>query len=63
MLPFRLYLALLTLIFVLLCLYNNSLDFLHGTVIVCALLFQILDIKKESEEIKELEAQIAALTN
>jgi len=63
MLPLRLGLALLTLIFVLLSLFSTGIHFLEGTVIVCALLFQILDIKKDSDEIKELEAQIEALTN
>ena len=63
MLVIRLYIALLTLAFLLLSLLGPGIHVLHGTVIICALLFQILDIRKEIDEIKLLETQIASLTN
>jgi hypothetical protein len=58
----RLGIALLTLLFLVLSLFNQGVGLLEGTVVTCALLFLIFDIKNDLEDIKNLEAQIASLT-
>jgi hypothetical protein len=61
MLTFRLYIALLVVVFLSLILANNRLGLLAGIVVTCTLLFLILDILKDIHDIKRLEAQIASL--
>ena len=61
MLTFRLYIALLVLVFLSLTLADNRFGFLAGIVVTSTLLFLILDIRKDIDDIKRLEAQIASL--
>jgi Ca2+/Na+ antiporter len=63
MLTFRLYIALLTLVFLFLVLADNRFGVLAGIVVTCSFLFLILDIRKDVNDIKRLEAQIASLQN
>ena len=63
MLGFRLYIAFLLLVFFLLSISIRGLEFLSATVVLCGLMFLILDIRKDVEKIQELEAQIDSLTN
>ena len=61
MLTFRLYITLLALVFLSLIIADNRLGFLAGIVVTSTLLFLILDIRKDIDDIKRLEAQIASL--
>ncbi len=61
MLTFRLYIALLVLVFLSLTLADTRFGFLGGIVVTSTLLFLILDIRKDIDDIKRLEAQIASL--
>jgi len=61
MLTFRLYITLLALVFLSLILANNRFGGLPAMVVTCTLLFLILDIGKDINDIKRLEAQIASL--
>ena len=63
MLTFRLYIALLALVFLCLILADNRFGVLPGIVVTSTLLFLILDIRKDVEDVKRLEAQIASLQN
>ena len=63
MLAFRLYIALLVLVFLCLSLGDHHIGVLPGIVVTGTLLFLILDIRKDVDEIKQLEAQIASLKN
>ena len=62
MLAFRLYIALLCLFFVLVTVLTRGVGVLEATVAISSLLFLILDIKSDSNEIRQLEMQIASLT-
>jgi len=61
MLTFRLYITLLVLVFLSLILSDNRFCFLACIVVTSTLLFLILDIRKDIDDIKRLEAQIASL--
>jgi hypothetical protein len=61
MLLFRVYIAVLTLLFLVLSLFERGVQLLEGTVIICALLFLILDIRKDIDDIKQLEREIDSL--
>ena len=56
----RLYIAGLTFVFLSLTMFERRVGLLEATVIVCALLFLILDIRKDVEDIKHLEPQMAS---
>ena len=61
MLAFRLYIALLCLFFVLATVITRGVGLLEATVAISSLLFLILDIKSDVDEIRKLEMQIASL--
>ena len=61
MLILRLYIAVLVLVFLVVSLLNQGIGFLEGTVITCGLLFLIFDTKKDLEDFKYVEAEIASL--
>jgi hypothetical protein len=63
MLTFRLYIALLVLIFLCLSLADQRFGVLPGIVVTSTLLFLILDIRKDVDDVKKLEAQIASIEN
>ena len=68
MLIIRLYLSALTFVFLLLVIANSSVGILEATVITCAIVYLILDVrtdlqtlKSELRLLKELEKQVSAL--
>jgi hypothetical protein len=70
MLAMRLYISALTLLFLSLVVANRSLGVLEATVITCALLYLILDVrmdlqslKSELRLLKELEKRISCSTS
>jgi len=60
MFAIRLYLALLTLAFLLSMLLTNRLGILAAIVGICSLLYLILDTREELQRLKLLEAQLSA---
>ncbi len=68
MLAIRIYIATLTLLFLLLVIAQRGLGLLEGVVITCAILYLILDVRTELQELKaelgllrELEQRLAEL--
>lgn len=68
MLAVRIYIATLTLLFLLLVIAQRGLGFLEGVVITCAILYLILDVRSELQELKaevsvlrELEQRLAEI--
>jgi hypothetical protein len=52
MLAIRLYISALTLVFLLVVLVNRGLGILEGIVITCAIVYLILDVRTELQELK-----------
>ena len=63
MLPIRVYLIALALLFSVLTLMTRSLGTLDAIVLVCAPLFVILDLRVEQLELRKLESQIGLLSS
>ena len=68
MLAIRLYISALTLVFLFVVLANRGLGILEGVVITCAVLYLILDVRNELQELKselsmlkDLEQQVSKL--
>lgn len=61
MYPIRLYMAGLTLALLLAFLMTCGIGVLHGIVLVCALLYQILDAREDLLELIDLEGQVELL--
>ena len=68
MLTIRLYISALTLLFLILVLANRGLGVLEGTVVTCAILYLILDVRSDLQELKselsmlkELEQNVSKL--
>jgi hypothetical protein len=61
MLILRLYIAVLVLVFLVVSLLNQGIGFLEGTVMTCALFFLIFDTKKDLEDLRQIEAEVASL--
>jgi hypothetical protein len=68
MLAIRLYISLLTLVFLFLVIANRGLGILEATVITCAIVFLILDVRTDLQTLKiefrllqELEQRISEL--
>jgi hypothetical protein len=59
MLAIRLYVTALTVTFLLASLMTSGIGVLHGIILVCALLYLILDAREDLQELKKLEAQVA----
>ena len=58
----RLYVAALTLALLLVFLLTSGIGVLHGIVLVCALLYLILDAHEDLQELKQLEARLELLS-
>ena len=58
MIAIRLYVAALCLTFLLCSVITKGIGVLHATVLVCALLYSILDAREELRELKKLEAKV-----
>ena len=61
MFAIRLYLAVLVLVFLLVAALRIGITFLVGTVVVCSVLYLILDMSEELRSLRKLEAYIAIL--
>ena len=61
MLAIRLYVAGLTILFLLLVLATRTLGILEASVVVCPLLYLILDLRDELVELRQLEARVSLL--
>jgi hypothetical protein len=61
MLPIRLYVAALTLLFLLVVLATRGIGMLEAVVVVCPLLYLILDLRAELLELRQLEAKVSLL--
>ena len=62
MLAIRLYIAALTLAFLLAALMTKGIGVLEATVVVCSLLYMILDIREELQVLRLLEARVSSLS-
>jgi len=61
MLAIRLYVAGLTILFLLLVLATRSFGILEASLVVCPLLYLILDLREELVELRQLEARVSLL--
>lgn len=57
----RTYLSALTLVFFLVTLQARDIGVLEATVIICSLLYIILDMRAELQELRSLEVRVALL--
>ena len=62
MLAIRLYIAALTLTFLLAAVMTKGIGVLEATVVVCPLLYMILDIREELQALRLLEARVSSLS-
>ena len=58
----RLYVAGLTLTFLLCTVVTKNIGMLEGTVMVSAVLYLILDIREELSDLRQLEARVSSLS-
>ena len=59
----RVYISLLTLIFLGLALMNRDIGVLDAIVVVCPLLYLILDMREELHSLKLIEEQVSAFSS
>ena len=62
MFAIRIYLSALTLTFLVVALMTRGIGVLEATVVVCALLFTILDVREELKALRSLEARVLSLS-
>jgi hypothetical protein len=62
MLAIRLYIATLALTFLLAAVMTKGIGVLEATVLVCSLLYLILDIREELQALRLLEARVSSLS-
>ena len=62
MFAIRIYLSALTLTFLVVALMTRGVGVLEATVVVCALLYTILDIREELHALRSLEARVLSLS-
>ncbi len=63
MLPVRLFIAALTLILAVLLAFTRDIGPIEAIVVVCPLIYLILDVRDELQEIRKLELQASALSS
>ena len=63
MLAIRLYVTALILLFLLIVLATRGIGPLEAIVIVCPLLYLIVDLREELEELRQLEAKVSRLVS
>ncbi len=61
MFAIRIYLSTLTLTFLVVSLMTSGIGVLEATVVVCSLLYLILDIKEELQSLRSLEQRVLFL--
>jgi uncharacterized membrane protein YkvI len=62
MFTIRIYLSALTLMFLVVVVMTRGIGVLEATVVVCPLLYMILDIREELEALRLLEARVLSLS-
>ena len=62
MFAIRIYLSALTLTFLVVALMTRGIGVLEATVVVCALLYTILDVREELKALRLLEARVLSLS-
>jgi hypothetical protein len=62
MFTIRIYLSALTLMFLAVVVMTRGIGVLEATVVVCPLLYMILDIREELEALRSLEARVFSLS-
>ncbi len=62
MLALRLYVAVLTLMFLFASVMTTGVGVLHGIVLVCAVLYLIIDVRQELHGLRELEARVSSFS-
>ena len=62
MFAIRIYVAALTIAFLLACVMTTGIGVLHATILACAVLYLILDLREDLQELKQLEAQVESLS-
>ena len=62
MFAIRIYLSALTLTFLVVALMTRGIGVLQATVVVCALLYTILDVREELKALRSLEARVLSLS-
>ena len=62
MFAIRIYLSTLTLTFLVVSLMTRGIGVLEATVVVCSLLYMILDINEELQTLRSLETRILSLS-
>jgi hypothetical protein len=62
MFAIRIYLSALTLTFLVVALMTRGIGVLEATVVVCALLYTILDVREELKALRSLEARVRSLS-
>jgi len=62
MFAIRIYLSALTLTFLVVALMTRGIGVLEATVVVCALLYTILDVREELKALRSLEARVLSLS-
>jgi hypothetical membrane protein len=59
----RLYIATLTLLFLVLTVFTRGIALLEAIVIVCPLVYLILEMRADLHDLRQLEAQVSAFSN
>jgi len=62
MLALRLYVAVLTLMFLLASVMTTGVGVLHAIVVVCAPLYLIIDVRQELRGLREFEVRVSSLS-
>jgi hypothetical protein len=62
MFAIRLYIAALTLAFLLTSVITSGIGVLHATILTCSVLYLILDLKEDLQDLKQLESQVELLS-
>ena len=62
MIATKVFIVALTLTFLLLALISKGIGMLEATVVMCPLLYMILDIKEERQSARLLEARVSSLS-
>ena len=62
MLVIRLYVAALIVMFLFASLMTTGVGVLHAIVLVCAVLYSILDVRHELNDLRQMETQVSSLS-
>jgi hypothetical protein len=62
MIAIRLYVAALTVTFLLCSVLTTGIGVLHAIVLLCAVFYSILEVREELKDLRKLEAQVSSLS-